>query len=171
MTLICCKDRKNKEADNQSALIENQVNDQFSLSIHVVFKTNDYFQLFYTDDVSHSFTQEKSILIAVKASDTLQVVTFKLPKHVYPLKIRFDLGVEKIQDDIQISNCKIISKYAVFEMNEDEFLDYFSPNSNIIFNDGYYKLVESVKENKYVYDPCFISNKNLNLVLESMINL
>ena len=127
--LVGCKDEKsvdNLEVVNNETTVENFV----KINLKVIVKKKDDFALYFTEDGSINFFDVKPIWQGVKASDTEQEVVFSLPEGVYPTQLRFDLGLNKEQEDIIIKGLKITYKGKIFEANGPEFFTYFRADEN-----------------------------------------
>ena len=73
ITLFSCKNEENnKEIKEEENKIE--VDDTFKVSLNVLVKKDDDFQIYYTENKGETFTEEKSIWVAVKGNDNLQKI-------------------------------------------------------------------------------------------------
>ncbi len=127
-TLFSCKENSGTESNNTQP-VEVIKEDFFKITLDVVIKKDDNFHLYYTEDGSIKFTEEKSIWTQVKGSDKPQSVVFSLPKDVLPTAIRFDLGygANPTQSEIEIVNfnCSYFGKSI--DAKGNAFFDYFYP--------------------------------------------
>ena len=127
-TLFSCKENSGTESGNDQS-VEVAKEDFFKITLDVLIKKDDNFHLYYTEDGSIQFIEEKSIWTEVKGSDKPQSVVFNLPKDVLPTAIRFDLGygANPTQSEIEIINfnCSYFGKSI--DAKGNTFFDYFYP--------------------------------------------
>lgn len=134
-TLFSCKENKETDQNNPQS-VEVVKEDFFKVTLDVVVKKDDNFHLYFTEDGSILFNEEKSVWNQIKGSDKPQTVVFTLPKDVLPTAIRLDLGygVNPLQSEIEIINfnCSYFGKSI--NAKGIEFFDYFynTPESSTI---------------------------------------
>ena len=90
MFLISCKNDTKTGEINSS--IQKELNNSFKISVNAIVKKDDFFQLYYFENKSENFTEEKSIWVEVKGNDKNQNIVFSLPKDIVPLLVRLDFG-------------------------------------------------------------------------------
>ena len=116
-TLFSCKENKETDQNNPQS-VEVVKEDFFKVTLDVVVKKDDNFHLYFTEDGSILFNEEKSVWTQIKGSDKPQTVVFTLSKDVLPTAIRLDLGygVNPLQSEIEIINfncsCSCICTYS-----------------------------------------------------------
>ncbi len=125
---LACKNEK--KADGNIEKTEATIENDFSVSFNLIALKDDNFHLYYTEDGSINFNEEKSMWYPFKGSATDQEVKFKLPKDVIPTNLRFDLGygVNKEQLKIVLKKFKMNYYGKIFEVNDSLIYNYFYPN-------------------------------------------
>ena len=165
LVFVSCK---NDSKTNSAEAPKEEVNKSFNVIVDMVVKKDDNFQIYYNEDGSQAFTADKLINVDVKGSDTPQEITFKLPKDVLPTNLRFDLGSNKMQDEIKMVNFRMKYLDKTFEA-KDSILDfYFGYNAQIKYD----KKTSIAKINAptgELYDPIFIAKSNLQEELKKMV--
>ncbi len=122
-----CKNDKtdSKEAAEEAA--EEKLDETFKVSVNVLVKKNDDFQLYYRESPSDSFSEEKSLWVSVKGSETAQTVNFELPEGVLPTFVRLDFGVNKQQEDIVLNEIDFEYIGKKFAAKGVAIGNYFTP--------------------------------------------
>ena len=92
--LISCKTDKKETEDAVTVETEKNV-DLFKVSFDLVIKKDDNLHLYYTQDGSIVFNEKNSVWLPVTGKESVQKVTFNLPKDVLPTHIRVDFGIGK----------------------------------------------------------------------------
>lgn len=115
---IGCKNEKS--VDSLEVIKPESIDTTFKVTLEVLAKKDDNFQVYYTEASSEIFTEEKSVWVAVKGMETSQKVVLSLPKDVVPALVRLDFGLNKEQGDIVLSEVdldylgnKFVAKGAV----------------------------------------------------------
>lgn len=119
---ISCKD-ENKKEENVEAVAE--LKETFDVNFNLVIPKDDTFQLYYTEDKSLNFSEDKSVKIIVKGSENAQDLLFKLPEDVLPTNIRLDFGKNIEQGVIGINSMKLKYIDKSFDVN------FKDPNNSI----------------------------------------
>lgn len=146
-TLLSCKEEKKEEV----AKVEEKPQ-TFDITLNMVVKQNDSFQLFYTDESTPSFDEKKSIWVEVKGAEAPQDIKFSLPKDELPTNFRVDLGQNKGQTAMKINSLS----FSYFDKNKtlksNEILSYFVIGETVIFNPQTGDL-DFTKSDMNAYDP------------------
>lgn len=131
-----CKNESKVTKDNEVA--KEVKNDFFKVTLDVKVKKEDSFQLYYTENASENFSEEKSIWVNVKGSENEQKVSFNFSKDVIPSLIRLDFGVNKEQEDVIISGVmfEYFGKEKYYKIKEMESLFRPLEQTTIDFNTG-----------------------------------
>lgn len=159
---VACKNEKNAEAEGVSA---EKAKETFNVAIDLVIKKDDSLQLYYKDESMKDWTFDKCVTSVVKGSDLVQQVMFSLPQDVLPTELRFDLGSNKKQEEVEIKNFKMKFYEKSFEAKDTLFFQYFYPNEQIEYNRAK-AIAKPLVSGDKVYDPIFISRP----VLTDQIN-
>ena len=144
---------KNESTKKEVSGEEKIVSDRFKVTLSVIVKKDDNFQIYYIENSSENFTEEKSIWVNVKGSEAPQKVVFELPKDYVPYILRFDFGLSDKQDDIILSDIEMNYFDKKLNFKGQEIANYFRPleptiidfktgTIKALFKDG--KRIESV---------------------------
>jgi hypothetical protein len=127
--LFSCKEDK-KEGENKSNETTEVVSNIFVVTLDLIAKKNDNMHLYYTEDNSINFSEEKSVWAEIKGSETSQIVIFKLQEDVFPTDLRLDLGYGKNieQKEIVVNNIALNFLNKSFNIKSSEIANYFYPN-------------------------------------------
>jgi hypothetical protein len=98
--------------------------------VEMVVKKDDYFQLFYTEDGTTDFKEEKSVWIAVPGKNESQPIIFNLPD-IHIGNMRLDPGHNPAQDEMTVNKIIIKEHDEEMEINETEFFTYFNYGAQI----------------------------------------
>lgn len=132
LSLISCK----KEVDNQSNLdsvedISKKTDENLvKVTFNLLIKKDDNLHLYYTDDESINFDEQKSLWMPIKGNEQSQEVTFIFPEDVLPTHLRVDFGYGKNEEQsvIELNKFKVNYYNKSFEANGVEIFNYFYPN-------------------------------------------
>jgi hypothetical protein len=129
VVLTSCKDDKKKTEDNVQKDAPAQT---FNVSFDLIAKADDNFHLYYTEDNTINFTEEKSIWVPIKGNANEQKITFKLPENVLPtdLRVDFGIGVNKQQAEIVLKKFNLEYFGKTFEAKDSLIFNYFYPNKD-----------------------------------------
>lgn len=132
------------------------------------FTYSDDIQVFYNNSFFTSYSENKSVLNNVTGSDEFQNLRFTLPDGYLPTRFRIDLGDNKQQYEIFISEIRICynDKCEIFYYSD--LLSYFEFNQKVKFNKKTGKIT-LIKFTDEIYDPFFIS-KNITPILNRLKN-
>lgn len=162
LTVACKGEKESKEEDKKDAT---ELAPTYDVSLNMVIPADDTFQLFYTEDGSIVFGDDRSVRSVVKGSDKVQEVIFKLPVDVLPTNIRLDFGDNPEQGNIVIKSMKLSymnnSYQKVFGPNE-EITHYFYPQEAQIKVDNSTSTIELLKPKGQPHDPLMWSNELLS---------
>lgn len=151
---IACKEDKNTESE-EVVMVE-VPKETFNVAFDLVIKQDDSLQLYYKDESMSDWAFDKCVTSVIKGSDNTQQIKFSLPEDVLPTELRFDLGSNKDQKEIEIKNFKMEYFEKSFEVKDTLFFQYFYPNDQIDYNRAKAIAKPIIIDNK-VYDPIFIS--------------
>ena len=139
-----------KNEDKEDVVKEETLSEKYTVSLEVVVKEDDDFQIYYTDKTSADFNEEQSLWVKVKGSETSQTVVFTLPEEALPTLFRLDFGLNKEQQDITLKSIEIGYYGKKFITSGKEIANYFRPidDTKVDFETGIIKPI--VKEGKGV---------------------
>ncbi len=128
MTFYSCKDNNVEKQNTEPAAQPQSKN--FIITISMVTKLDDSFQVYYKEDEAAAFEEKNSKYGVFKGSENSQDLVFEVPEEIIPNYLRFDFGINKEQKPIVISNIKISYMDKSFDIKGSEMQNYIS------FNDG-----------------------------------
>ncbi len=166
VVVVCILSCKNDTKTDTPTKLE--VDKSFNVIVDMIVKKDDSFQIYYNEDGSQVFAPEKFINVDVKGSNASQEVKFKLPQDVIPANIRFDLGGNKLQNEIKMVNFRMKYYDKTFEAKDSILEFYFGYNTQIKY-DKKTSLAKIKPQNGEVYDPIFIAKTNLQEELKKLI--
>lgn len=166
--LTSCK----KEADKVEG-DKNQVElkETFDVTFNLVVAKEDTFKLYYTEDESLNFGDDRAVSCVVKGSTTPQDLIFKLPPDVLPVNVRLDFGDNVDQGDVIVNSMKFKYLKNTYEKvfgPSEEITHYFYPLEAQIKIDNATKTVKLLKPKGQIHDPLMWSNQ---LLSEEIIKL
>ncbi len=127
LTLFSCKDEKKE--DNNEAVAEKPKNENlFKIAFDAVVAKDDSFHLYYTEDKTNNFTEDKSVWVKVKGSDKEQEVLFMLPEDVLPTDVRVDFGYGDVVQDIVLKRLRMNYYDKSFVAQDAQIFNYFYAN-------------------------------------------
>jgi hypothetical protein len=131
-----CKNEEKTEVINKETDIE-----KYTVSLNVIVKEDDDFQIYYTDKTSADFSEESSLWVKVKGSEISQKVVFTIPEGELPTLFRFDFGLNKEQKDIKLESVEIEYFGKKFIVKGKEIAIYFRPvdDTKVDFETGIIK--------------------------------
>jgi hypothetical protein len=146
LAVISCKDgKKTDDAINvaETPIVENG----FKVAFDLIAKKDDNFHLYYTEDNTINFTEEKSLWLPFKGSDAEQEVKFVLPEDIIPTNFRVDFGygVNKEQSDIVLKKFKMKYYDKTFEVKDSLIFYYFYPNKDNTILDNTHATLKRIK--------------------------
>ncbi len=142
-----CKNTDKPIEENKlgHSLKEKVKDDIFKILINGVVKSDDIFEVFYTDiDAKEGFTEAKKLKIVVKGDDSIQNIAFNLPEEVLPYNFRIDIGSNDNQKGIIIQSISIEYNNKNIIIDKDSIHIFFDINEYIDYNkiDGRVRVVE-----------------------------
>ncbi|NUY80137.1 hypothetical protein HUK80_04460 [Flavobacterium sp. MAH-1] len=166
VTLFSCKEEP--KSDAVAAPVEEAPKD-FEVKINVVAKKDDSFHLFYTEDGTINFTEQKSVWVEFKGNEAAQDIVFKLPEDVIPTHMRLDFGVNKQQEDIKMNSFEIDYMNGKIVANGAEFFSYFYPNEKCTKIDAEKSLIIPIKGGDVYTGPMFYPQVVLSEKIEALV--
>lgn len=147
-----------------------KLEDVLTVKISLKVGYDDQFKIYYSEDNTENFNEEKTVKTKVKGAKTEQIVIFKFPKHVNPTNLRFDFGFNQKQVDFQINKFEFIYKGSYFRVQGEVLLDYFKIFDNRLIFDSSSKLLKvNKKVKRKQYHPTIISKENFKIELNSLL--
>jgi hypothetical protein len=98
--------------------------------LDVVAHKDDSFHVFYTEDGTMNFSEDKSVWTEFKGSDESQKLIFDLPKGKIPTQLRIDYGLNKDQGEVKINSLEISYKGKSKLIPGADYFKYFRPDLN-----------------------------------------
>jgi hypothetical protein len=144
VVLYSCKDTKKEEA----TITEKP--ETFDVTLNMVVKNDDKFQLYYTDESTLDFDDKKSFFVPVKGSENPQDIVFHFPEDVIPSNLRVDLG----------SNAKLSYYDKSFVLKDSLVLVNFVIGDQLQYDKKTGILTPSQGQAE-VYDPLLYPQSNL----------
>lgn len=169
LVLQSCKNDAEK-TENPDEKVE--LKETFDVSFNLNIPKDDTFQLYYTEDNSLNFGDDRSVKSVVKGNDQPQDVLFKLPADVLPSQIRLDFGDNADQGDIVINSMKL--KYldkdfsVAFGPGKESVTHYFYLLDQQIKYDDTNSTIKLLKPKGQIHDPLMWSNQ---LLSDEMVKL
>lgn len=165
LTVIACKNETKEAAPADSGKLPETFNITFNLTI----PKDDTFQLYYTEDNSLNFGDDRSVKSVVKGGTAPQDVLFKLPVDVLPTNIRLDFGENKEQGDVVVNAMKLKYFDKTFEAKANLVKQYFFYNDFQLKYDEATSTVKAVVGKDGVYDPLMFSAEALKIELSKIV--
>ena len=163
MIFISCKNEKSRDT-----IVETIKPKTFEVILNVNVKQDDSFQLFYTDDLTPSFIEDKSVRVSVNGNMEDQQIVFTLPVDDIPTNLRLDLGENKAQSEIKLNSFSMSYADKTFTLNGLEILKYFVPGQIKI--NKQLPLLQTDQGEAEIYDPMFYPQDNLKQEIKKLIN-
>lgn len=159
ITLTSCKE------EEKEVVIVEKPKETFKVGLKLIIKEDDSLQIYYKDSSMDDWGFDKFVTQVVKGRDEEQEVIFNLPENLLPTELRFDMGTNTSQREVEIKSFSMQYLDKSFIANDTLFFQYFYPNEHIDYNRAKAIAKPIVKQNS-PYDPIFISR----LVLTDEIN-
>jgi hypothetical protein len=160
-----CKDEKSK--DNQSVVEEKKESEsKVSITVEMIVPVDDSFQIFYTEDGTLNFNEQKCVRVNVVGKPTPQKIVFNLPDEVAFTFLRFDVGENKLQKEMTIGNFEVKYYDRKFEAKGNMFFQYFAPNDQLKVDNARSAFVPLDKD---PHDPIFSPLDTLGKELDKLI--
>lgn len=168
LALVSCKkETEKKEADEKLA----ELKETFDVSFNLVVEKDDTFQLYYTEDGTLNFSDDKSIKSAVKGSFDAQDVLFKLPADVLPTNIRLDFGENPEQGSVVVNSLKLKYLNNEFNVSKDLVTQYFYLLKEQVKYDAGKSSIIILSKPEQFYDPLMWSNELLSQEMKKLAEL
>ena len=168
LTLISCKNESDKKEGDQN---QAELKETFDVNFNLTISKDDTFQLYYTEDGTLNFGDDRSVKSVVKGGETAQDVLFKLPADVLPTNIRLDFGENPEQGNVVVKSMKLKYLNNSYEKTfspSDPLSHYFySIDTQVKLNDAT-STAEIVHPKGQTYDPLMWSNQFLS---EEMVKI
>lgn len=127
--LSSCKDDKNTEKTSIDTTEAIKYDNIFRVSFNLIIKKDDNLHVYYTEDGTLNFNEQKTVWLPIKGSENPQNVTFSLPENVIPTHLRVDFGYGKNveQSDVDLKTFSIKYYDKKIEAKGIDILKYFYP--------------------------------------------
>ncbi|MFN7044726.1 MAG: hypothetical protein ACK4M1_05980 [Flavobacterium sp.] len=146
-----------------------ELKETFNVSFNLAIPKDDTFQLFFTEDGSLNFSDDKSVKIVVKGGETSQDLLFKLPEDVLPTNIRLDFGENPEQGSIKVNSMKFKYFDKTFEAKDSLVNKYFYLLESQVKYDASTSTILISKKEGELYDPLMWSNQLLSDEMVKMV--
>ncbi|GAB3713150.1 hypothetical protein [Flavobacterium koreense] len=166
ISILSCKNEKS--VDDLKVETPQVVESKVKVTIDMVVKTDDTFQLFYTEDGTLNFNDKFSVRTPVKGSENSQKVVFELPEDVKFTFLRIDMGENNKQSEIKINNFLVNYFDKKWEAKGNLFFQFFGPNDQMTLNYDLSTLTPVVKEG-VVYDPILYPMEPVGVELQKLL--
>ncbi len=123
-----------------------------SVEIDAEVLKDDLFQLFYHVAEEVSFDKKHKVNTRVKGQEGIQKIVFRIPADKDVQKLRLDIGTNKEQAAMKITNLAIKSDNKSISFKEN-FFEVFTKNQYINYEEPYLITMELADR----YDPFFVS--------------
>jgi hypothetical protein len=148
-----CKDQKNEAPEETKSTT-------FDVTLNMVVKQDDNFQLFFTDETMPNFDEKKSIWIPVKGSDKSQDIVFQFPEGEIPTNLRVDLGNNSKQQPMKLNSFKLNYFDKSYELKDSLITKNFVIGDQLIY-DRKTSTLSPNQGKSPVYDPFLYPQSNL----------
>lgn len=144
----------------KETLINKQNVNNVQLIVEFKSLVNDRFRVYYTINEKDEINGDYQLVNYTYGSDTMQSTIFTFPVGAFPYKIRLDLGENQKNEHLTVKNISIKYKNKILDGNYGKFMDYWSNNECLIFNNETfeYDIIPSANGKK---GPLLISNPKL----------
>jgi hypothetical protein len=153
LAFISCKNEEKKEEVKPVEVVKANT---FDVVIDAAVKSNEGFQLFYTDKDVQWFEETQSVWFELKGDEKPQTITLSVPEGIEPKNLRLDFGTNVDQKPIVLNKVQINYNGKSFEIIPAEFDLYFKGNESITF-DKVTATVTTHKDEKGNFDPIFVA--------------
>ncbi len=163
VALYSCKDEKKAE----EAKVEDKPQ-TFDVTLNMIVKQDDNFQLFYTDESTPGFDETKTLWLPVKGSEQPQDIVFKLPQDVIPTNIRVDLGNNAKQLPMKLNDFKMAYYGKSYQLKDTLITRNFVIGEQLIYD----KKTSTLTPNQgkaTIYDPLLYPQDNLKDEIQKLV--
>lgn len=166
-TVLSCKNEESKSEESVQEVVSNR----FKITLNATVKKDDDFQVYYKDvnDPSVPFSEDKSIYVAVKGSETPQDIVFELPEGAKPLTLRMDFGLKKDLGDITVNRFSVEYKGKRIDAAGPTFFDYFRPDDSFVKVDKATSKISPIVAKDGNYDPMMFSVESFDQQLAQLV--
>ena len=154
VVLYSCKDIKKEEAT------VTKKSETFDVTLNMVVKNDDNFQLYYTDESTLDFDDKKSFFVPVKGSESPQDIVFNFPEDVIPSNLRVDLGSNAKQVPMKFNSFKMSYYDKSFVLKDSLVLVNFVIGDQLQY-DKKTGILTPNQGQAEVYDPLLYPQSNL----------
>ena len=158
LSLISCGDKKANTLQKTTTeeIIETPTEEAvFKIKLNAVILNDDEFEIYYQDYNNKGYSYKTRVTKKVTGSPQAQDVEIVLPKNTFPLSLRFDLGLNKSEENIVLNSVEMTYEDFNMKLNSQEFHSFFVPNGYIKYNKETGVIERKVVDGKY--DPYFNS--------------
>lgn len=159
---ISCKN------DKTEAVAQKEESKGMKVTVDAIVPKDDIFQFFYSEDGSDNYPGDKVVSVNVKGSPKVQAMVFNFPEDAFPSSLRFDIGGNQSQQDIEFKNVKIEYFNKSIVVKDTLFRYYFYPNEQIKY-DTLRAIAKPVKIEGEPYDPIFMPTNDFKKELEALL--
>jgi hypothetical protein len=159
LSLVSCKKETDKKEGNQKLA---ELKETFDVNFNLVVEKDDTFQLYYTEDGTLNFSDDKSIKSELKGSVDAQDVLFKLPADVLPTNIRLDFGDNPEQGSVVVNSLKLKYLNNEFNVTKDLVTQYFYLLNEQVKYDAAKSSIIILSKPGVSYDPLMWGNESLS---------
>lgn len=164
---LSCKNEK--DIDSLRVVRKNINQDLFIVKLTVEVEKDDTFSLYYTTDGSTNF-KDNPIWIDVKGNNSLQTVSYMLPKGVLPTQLRLDFGMNQDQDDIILHHLEMEYKGQSRKIEAVALHTYFrADESKCNFEMSSNKIIAKVIDGKRQFPSLYPHEAILQPEIEKLI--
>ncbi|WP_299108177.1 hypothetical protein [uncultured Winogradskyella sp.] len=151
LTLFCCEEK------NKPTIIDNAKAKQEFLTVTVkaIVVEDDTFDLFFSEHILSQYNPDEHVSLKVKGGNNTQELVFNLPKEIYPIKLRLDVGAKEHNTVIKIDEVVFSTGNKKKIINSNEFDLIFKPNKYLEKTDGINTYKRQTINN--FYDPFFVT--------------
>ena len=167
--LASCKDKDAQTNTETSTQTEAKVKDNIIITISAIVKKDDNFQIYYKDEETEGFTEEKSFYVELKGSESVQDIVFNLPENEFPNYLRLDFGINKEQAPIEIKNLKLSYFDKTVDIKGEDLFEYFYANDSTLKVDKVKGIITPILAADGGYDPMIASADGLRKQLEQLV--
>ena len=140
---------KTKQNDINFEQTKQRINDYLIIRMKVKVKEDDVFEIYYNEYLTGYYSIDNRVRLAIKGRDSFQELIFRFPERVYPLKLRFDLGMKQHETAIEISEIKFDTGGKSSTLYQEEIIERFRFNAHISVDKQTNKINRKVVENRY----------------------
>lgn len=120
VSVSCKDDKKAGTSDGDNAPVKKN----FYVEITAKASQKDDFAVYFTEDGTVDFKPESALWRGFTAGQN-ETLVYDFPADAVPTHIRIDLGMNKQQDSVVLSNLKVGYFGNVLEIKGSQFFDYF----------------------------------------------